>query len=35
VCLSAAHLSHGRIFGLDEHSANKGLNFLYLEYRFK
>lgn len=35
VCLSAVHLSHGRIFGLDENSPNKGLNFLYLEYRFK
>jgi hypothetical protein len=35
VCLSAAHLSHGRIFGFEENAPNKGLNFLYLEYRFK
>ena len=34
-CLSAAHISHGRIFGFEENSPNRGLNFLYLEYRFK
>jgi hypothetical protein len=35
LCLSAVHLSHGRIFGLDEDAANKGLNFVFLEYRLK
>ena len=35
VCLSASHLSHGRIFGLEENAPNKGLNFVFLEYRFK
>ena len=35
VCASVAHISHGRIFGFEEHAPNKGLNFLYLEYRFK
>ena len=35
VCLSAAHISHGRIFGFEEDAPNKGFNFVYLEYRFK
>jgi len=35
VCMSAAHLSHGRIFGFEESAPNKGLNFVYLEYPFK
>ena len=34
-CLSAVHLSHGRIFGLDKEAANGGLNFVFLEYRLK
>lgn len=35
VCVSAAHLSHGRVFGFEENAPNKGLNFVYLEYPFK
>jgi hypothetical protein len=35
VCVSALHISHGRIFGLDKEAANGGLNFVFLEYRFK
>jgi hypothetical protein len=34
-CLSAVHLSHGRVFGLDKEAANAGLNFVFLEYRLK
>jgi len=36
VCISFAHVSHGaRVFGIAKDEANAGLNFLYLEYRFK
>lgn len=35
-CLSFAHLSHGAgIFKIRDNEANKGLNFLFLEYRYR
>jgi hypothetical protein len=35
-CLSFAHISHGaRLFGIREELANKGLNFLFLEYKYR
>ena len=36
LCLSFAHVSHGaRLFGIREELDNKGLNFLFLEYRYR
>lgn len=36
VCLSFAHISHGAgIFRIRDNEANKGLNFLFLEYRYR
>jgi hypothetical protein len=35
VCLSFAHISHGGVIGIREDANNYGLNFLYLEYRYK
>lgn len=36
VCLSFAHISHGAgIFKIRDNEANKGLNFLFLEYRYR
>jgi hypothetical protein len=35
VCLSFAHVSHGRVFGFDKGQANSGLNFVFLEYRLR
>ena len=35
ICASFAHISHGRVLGIDEQAANASLNFLYLEYRLK
>ncbi len=34
LCLSLSHISHGSGFGIHRHSANSGLNFLILEYRY-
>ena len=35
-CLSFAHVSHGaRVFGIREELDNKGLNFLFLEYKYR
>ena len=35
-CLSFAHVSHGaRLFGIRDELANKGLNFLFLEYKYR
>lgn len=35
-CLSFAHISHGAgIFRIRDNEANKGLNFLFLEYRYR
>jgi len=36
VCLSFAHVSHGAgVFKIRDNEANKGLNFLFLEYRYR
>ena len=35
VCASFAHISHGAALGIETDKANSGLNFLYLEYRFR
>ena len=35
-CLSFAHISHGGgLFGIRSEAANKGFNFLFLEYRYR
>ena len=35
-CLSFAHISHGAgLFKIRDKEANKGLNFLFLEYRYR
>ena len=35
-CLSFAHISHGAgIFKIRDNEANKGLNFLFLEYKYR
>ena len=35
-CLSFAHVSHGAsVFGIRDDVGNKGLNFLFLEYRYR
>ena len=35
-CLSFAHISHGGgIFGIREDAGNKGLNFLFLEFKYR
>ena len=35
-CLSFAHVSHGAsLFGIREDVGNKGLNFLFLEYKYR
>lgn len=33
LCLSFSHISHGSRFGIYEDKPNRGLNFLYVEYR--
>lgn len=36
VCVSFAHISHGAgLFSIRDNEANKGLNFLFLEYRYR
>ena len=35
VCASFAHISHGDALGIEKDKANSGLNFLYLEYRYR
>jgi hypothetical protein len=35
LCLSFAHISHGEALGIETDKANSGLNFLYLEYRYR
>jgi hypothetical protein len=35
VCASFAHISHGAALGIETEKANSGLNFLYLEYRYR
>jgi hypothetical protein len=35
LCLSLAHISHGGVIGIREEANNYGLNFLFLEYRYK
>ena len=35
VCASFAHISHGAALGIETDKANSGLNFLYLEYRYR
>lgn len=35
VCLSYAHLSHGSALGIERRKANSGLNFVFLEYRYR
>ena len=36
VCLSFSHTSHGaRVFGIRSEAPNGGLNFLFLEYRYR
>jgi hypothetical protein len=35
VCASFAHISHGEALGIATDKANSGLNFLYLEYRYR
>ena len=35
VCASFAHISHGGALGIETDKANSGLNFLYLEYRYR
>jgi hypothetical protein len=35
LCLSFAHISHGSALGIRDDAANSGLNFLYLEYRYR
>jgi hypothetical protein len=35
LCASFAHLSHGAAIGIEKDKANSGLNFLYLEYRYR
>jgi hypothetical protein len=35
LCLSFAHISHGGAIGIETDKANSGLNFLYLEYRYR
>ena len=36
VCVSFAHISHGAgTFKIRDNEANKGLNFLFLEYRYR
>jgi hypothetical protein len=35
-CLSFAHISHGAgLFNIRDNEANKGLNFLFLEYKYR
>ena len=35
-CLEVAHISHGaKLFGIREDAANHGINFLFLEYRYR
>jgi hypothetical protein len=35
-CVSFAHISHGaRLFGIKDELDNKGLNFLFLEYKYR
>ena len=34
-CLSFAHISHGAKFGIRSDTENHGLNFLFLEYRYR
>ena len=35
-CLSFAHISHGRgVFNIREDAPNHGVNFLFLEYRYR
>ena len=35
LCASFAHISHGAAIGIEKDKANSGLNFLYLEYRYR
>jgi hypothetical protein len=35
LCLSFAHISHGSGIGIRDDAANSGLNFLFLEYRYR
>ena len=35
LCASFAHISHGGALGIETDKANSGLNFLYLEYRYR
>ena len=35
ICASFAHISHGGALGIETDKANSGLNFLYLEYRYR
>jgi hypothetical protein len=35
LCLSYAHISHGSALGIRNNDANSGLNFLFLEYRYR
>ena len=35
LCLSFAHISHGGGIGIYDDKANSGLNFLFLEYRYR
>jgi hypothetical protein len=35
LCLSFAHISHGAGLGIRESEPNSGLNFLFLEYRYR
>jgi hypothetical protein len=35
-CLKFAHISHGaRVFGIRDDAPNHGINFLFLEYRYR
>ena len=34
-CLSYSHISHASGLGIEKHSPNSGLNFLFLEYRYR
>lgn len=35
LCLSFAHISHGSALGIRDDEPNSGLNFLFLEYRYR
>jgi hypothetical protein len=35
LCLSFSHISHGGVIGIRPDSDNYGLNFLFLEYRYR